>query len=205
MANGRGVSTLLGAIILIGIAVVAGASVFNVANQYAIVGFSKTEYSVIEASITSFGTDNQCLLHAKLMNTGTKNIASMEVEVNTDRIPENLQIDKDSTFTFRVSTPDRTFFIWTTNNTFSISLDKPVDPSEIMEIDSLVFTNMTGEIISTNSKDFLTNRLQPLFNECAPWKECTTYTMDVHARTESSDETGATVTHLLQCREEERF
>jgi len=118
---GKGLSTLLGTIILIGIALAAGASIFNIANQYAVVGFSKTEYSVLEASLTK-SANNQCFLFVKLVNTGTNPIVSTKLEIQTD---------KNGTLAIPHSVIDG----------LSTTM---INPGKDMTFDSTVFNNSTG-------------------------------------------------------------
>ena len=120
----KGLSTLLGTILLIGIAIAAGASIFNIANQFSIVGFSKTEYSVMEASLTK-SSDDQCFLSVKLMNTGTEPIVSTKLEISTD---------KNGTLTI----PD---------GELPANILKSIDPSDALTFDSTVFTNSTGVLL----------------------------------------------------------
>jgi len=198
----KGLSTILGTILLIGIALAAGASVFNIANQYAIVGFGKTEYSVLDASLTK-SANNQCFLYVKLTNTGTNTIQNVELEISSDTagIPPNHRIDKDSGL--QLTTNDnREFVIWTSNKTLSIRENIKSFTSKTVEIDSIIFTNMTGKVTTASSTD-LTNKLQPLFNECGAWKNCVTYTMDVLGT--ATDSSQAATSHILTCEEAGRI
>jgi len=120
----KGLSTILGTILLIGIAIAAGASIFNIANQFSIVGFSKTEYNVLEASLTK-GSNNQCFLSVKLMNTGTEPIVSTKLEISTD---------KNGT----LAIPD---------SELPANILKSIDPSDTITFDSTAFTNSTGVLL----------------------------------------------------------
>ncbi|MEM2760580.1 MAG: archaellin/type IV pilin N-terminal domain-containing protein [Nitrososphaerales archaeon] len=117
----KGLSTILGTILLIGIAVAAGTSIFNIANQFSIVGFSKTEYGVIDASLTKSG-NKECFLHVKLINTGTEPIVSTKLEIHTD---------KNGTLTIR-------------DSELPANIMKSIDPGDTITFDSTVFTNSTG-------------------------------------------------------------
>lgn len=198
----KGVSTILGTIILIGIAIAAGASIFTITNQYAIVGFSKTEYTVVEALFTKT-TDPQCFLYVKLMNTGTEQISQTELEISIDDvIPESLRIDKDSPL--EITTDDSMrFLFWTSNNTLFVRKSgMSIEPTDNMTIDSIIFTNMTGKVQTVSSDDF-ENKLQPLFNQCDAWQDCLTYTMDVLGTTTDNSQT--VISHTLLCREVDRI
>ncbi|MGH9877567.1 MAG: hypothetical protein ACRD5H_08005 [Nitrososphaerales archaeon] len=162
----KGLNTILGTILLIGIAIGAGASIFNITNQFSIVGFSKTEYNVLDASLTK-STDNQCFLSVKLMNTGTETIARTEIEVSTD---------KNGTLTI----PD---------SELPANISKSIDPGDTITFDSTVFTNSTGVLL--------------FFDNCAAWKNCQTYTMDVLGNAVDSSKTA--VSHILQCKESDRI
>lgn len=199
---GKGLSTLLGTIILIGIAIAAGASIFNIANQYAVVGFSKTEYSILDASMVK-NSSGQCFLYAKLINTGTNDMESAELEISADNtgIPANFRIDKANAL--QLTTNDnREFLVWTGNRTISIRENIKSSNSETIEIDSVVFTNMTAKVISASSTD-LQNKLQPLFNQCGAWKDCVNYTIDV--RGTATDKSQAATSHGLKCKESDRI
>jgi hypothetical protein len=198
---GKGLSTLLGTIILIGIALAAGVSIFNIANQYAVVGFSKTEYSVLEASLIKDSND-RCFLYVKLTNTGTNHMERAELEISADKngIPESFRIDKTSKL--QLTTDDsREFLIWTSNKTLSIR-ENMKSNSKTVEIDSIIFTNMTGKVTSASSTD-LQNKLQPLFNQCGAWKDCVTYTADVLGM--AADNSQSAASHSLMCRESDRI
>jgi|GEM_PF-5041202 len=203
---GKGLSTLLGTIILIGITIAAGASIFNIANQYAVVGFSKTEYSVLDASLTK-NSNNRCFLYVKLMNTGTNDIESVELEISADKngIPQSLRIDKTSAL--QLTTKDnRDFLIWTSNRTLSIR-ENIKSFKDAVEIDSVVFTNMTSDdkvkVINANPTGVLENKLQPLFNDCDAWKDCVNYTIDVLGT--ATDKSQAATSHGLTCKESDRI
>ncbi len=195
---GNGLSTLLGTIILIGIALAAGVSIFNIANQYTVVGFSRTEYSVLEASLTK-DSNERCFLYVKLTNTGTNHMESAELAISADKngIPESFRIDK--TNKLQLTTDDnREFLIWTSNKTLSIRENIKSPNSKTIEIDSIVFTNMTGKVIGASSTD-LQNKLQPLFNQCGAWKDCVAYTVDVLGT--AADKSQAATSHSLTCKE----
>jgi hypothetical protein len=119
----KGLSTILGTILLIGIAIAAGASIFSITNQFSIVGFSKTEYSVIDASLTKSG-NKECFLYVKLINTGTEPIVSTKLEIHTD---------KNGTLTIR-------------DSELPTNILKSIDPGDTITFDSTVFTNSTGSL-----------------------------------------------------------
>jgi len=120
----KGLSTILGTILLIGIAIAAGASVFNIANQFSTVGFSETEYSVLDASLTKSG-NNQCFLYVKLINTGTESIDSTKLQVHTD---------KNGTLVIR-------------DSELPANILKSIDPGDTITFDSTAFTNSTGVLL----------------------------------------------------------
>lgn len=198
---GKGISTLLGTIILIGIAIGAGTSIFNIVNQYAIVGFTKNEYAVMDASLTK-DSNGKCFLYIKLLNSGTESLSDTNVEVSTDR-PVGQTTDG---FPVQVSTDDRTFdieVIITESATgvridkFSIAEKATVDPGQMIEFDSLVFTNMTGQLTSVNPPENLT-KLQDFFNNCKAWNSCLDYTMDIHGKNNESE---SSTSSSLKCEE----
>jgi len=120
----KGLSTILGTILLIGIAIAAGASIFNIANQFSIVGFSKTEYSVLDALLTK-SENNECFLNVMLMNTGTERIVSTKLEIHTD---------KNGTLAI-------------TDSELPDSISKSTDPGDTLTFDSTIFTNSTGVLL----------------------------------------------------------
>jgi hypothetical protein len=120
----RGLNTLLGTILLIGIAIGAGASIFNITNQFSIVGFSKTEYKILDASITK-SSDNQCMLSVELMNTGTETIVSTELDIRTDQ-------------NGTLAIPD---------SELPANITTVIDPGDTLAFDSTVFTNSTGVLV----------------------------------------------------------
>jgi len=206
----NGLSTLLGTIILMGIALAAGVSIFNMANQYAVVGFSKTEYSIMEATITKSTISDSCFLSIRMMNAGTNKMADTQLEISTDRngIPENLIIDKDLQLTLTFVDDDTKLVFWTSNNTLFIkSKSNSIEPKSDLVIDSIIFTNMTGKVKDAKVKGAtstdLENKLQPLFNECSAWKDCLTYTVEVLGR--ATDGSEAATSGLLHCKESDRL
>jgi hypothetical protein len=120
----KGLNTILGTILLIGIALGAGASIFSMTNQFSIVGFGKTEYSVLDASITK-SSDNQCILSVALMNTGTETIDSTELEI---------RMDQNGT----LAIPD---------NELPANITRIINPGDTLTFDSTVFTNSTGVLL----------------------------------------------------------
>jgi len=180
----KGVNTLLGTILLIGIAIAAGASVFNLANQFSIVGFSKTEYSVLETSLTKDGVpkNSQCFLFVKLMNTGTEQIVSTTLEVSTD----------NSTI---ILIPDE----------FLLLDDKSVDPGDTIVFNSVIFTNMTSQLISSDPPTIaeVQKLRQAFLDNCASWNKCQTYTMDAIGIARDLSETA--IAHILPCKESDKI
>jgi hypothetical protein len=109
---------------LIGIAIGAGASIFNITNQFSTVGFSKTEYNVLHASLTKTA-NNQCFLSVGLINTGTRTIVSTELEISTDQ---------NGTLTIH-------------DGELPPDVSTSIDPGDIMKFSSTVFTNGTGILL----------------------------------------------------------
>lgn len=181
----RGLNTILGTILLIGIALGAGASIFSMTNQFSIVGFSKTEYSVVEAALTKEGApdNSQCFLFVKLMNTGTEQIASTTLEVSTD----NRTI---------VLIPDEFLLL--------NEEEKSVDPGDTIVFDSVIFTNMTGQLIDLDPSEYedVQKLRQAFLDNCSSWNKCQTYTIDVLGI--ATDSTAA-ISHILPCKESDRI
>ncbi len=174
----KGLNTILGTILLIGIAIGAGASIFNITNQFSIVGFSKTEYKVLDASITK-SSDNQCFLSVELMNTGTETINITELEINTDQ---------NGTLTI-------------TDNELPRADDLPpntlmsIDPGDIIRFNSTVFTNSTGVLL------FLDNCVA--WNNCQTYTmDALGLVLDV-SRAEIISRTA--ISHTLPCEESDRI
>lgn len=169
----KGVSTLLGTILLIGIALAAGGAIFNIANQYAIVGFTKTEYSILGASLTK--SNGGCLLRIELANMGTEQIVNTMLEISTDSIdalPPSLVLkpkDPEPVISKEEILPGQYSPIVKIDH-----MGKNVDPG-----DSVLYENF--------------------FSPCA-WNSCQPYTMDVLGEARDSS---SSVSHIVQCRESE--
>lgn len=175
---GKGVSTLMGAIILIGIAVAAGASVFNIANQYAAVGFSKTEYSVLDASLSKSGSD--CVLQVELINTGTTQIVKTVLRMSTDKTDA------------LPTTPPPTILI-PENPPLPIIEDGNL-PNQFSPI--IKITDALRSVDPGKKIPFVI-----FFSPCA-WNLCQEYTFDVLS--EATGSSTSSTSHILACKESSR-
>lgn len=183
----KGLSTLLGTIILMGIAIVAGVSIFGIVNNFALVGFSSLQYTVVDASLTKVSGEeaDTCLLTVTLMNTGTDAFKKTVIELSRD--------EPDADGEFSVSIPD----------SLLVLDDTTVEPSDTIEFNSLVFTNTTGELIDLSpEEETKLEKIQDAFSDCTAWSRCTSYTLRVLG---TSTDSQTALSAGIQCKEADKI
>lgn len=79
----RGVSPILGVIILIGIALAGGVLLSNISINYFNTAFSDIEYQITELSMQK-DSGGSCYLFVTLYNSGSEPITSTTIEISSD-------------------------------------------------------------------------------------------------------------------------
>ncbi len=166
----KGISVLLSTIILMGIAVTAGSSIYAISNQYAIIGFSKIELRLLDSYLQKVG--DSCILYLKVMNTGTESF---------DNIKVSIALDDDRVLNTTITFDDRELSIVAENRYLTIEEDTTIEPSDVIIYDSIIFTNMTGVVEGS-----LDPALLDIFDDCA-WHDCRDYIVSITAKARSSE------------------
>lgn len=83
MRNRRGISPIIGVIILIGIAVVGGGLLSSAQTQYLNTAFSQIEYRVTEMKLEK-DSNSSCFFFAKIHNSGTEPITQTKINATLD-------------------------------------------------------------------------------------------------------------------------
>lgn len=83
MGNRRGVSPVLGVIILMGIALAGGVILTNISNQLFVTGFNAAKYQITELTLQK-DSGGSCYLFVSLYNSGSVPVNSTLVEMKFD-------------------------------------------------------------------------------------------------------------------------
>lgn len=83
MNNRRGVSPVLGVIILMGIALAGGIILTNISNQLFVTGFNTAKYQITELTLQK-DSGGSCYLFVSLYNSGSEPMKSTLVEMQFD-------------------------------------------------------------------------------------------------------------------------
>ncbi len=149
MKNRRGISPIIGVIILIGIAVVGGALLSSAQTQFLNTAFSQIEYRVTEMKLEK-DSGESCFFFAKIHNSGTEPITKTRINATLNSGLQWFPTDSDLSSTVLPSENLDIFESFsgnacgnfTTSHTYSIGIEaisptssfKAVYPLEVKDV-----------------------------------------------------------------------